>query len=275
MQEGTEVTAEATFPVVTKDKGSIRGNVKYPWGIVKNAVVTVGEKTVVSDSTGVYEISGLDPGIYSLNVQAAFPGYEPSPHNVEVASGETKVVDVYLDFKRTAVEGHVYDLNGNPIAGATLSGVVYGKDLQTTTSDERGYFRFDKVTPGDRFMRVNASGYMGKTLDFTAREDGVTAVEFRLTPASCKILGKVTDKSGRPLRMEMLLQELGVVVQKTHSDAETGRYEFSVLPGIYDVLPLAPMYPPTSWHGSISADTRVDFSFAPATGALKGPARDG
>lgn len=263
MPEDKESTSKDTDSGVAKDQATIRGKVTYPWGTVTGAAIVVGERTATSGKMGEYEISALVPGAHSLTAEAPFPGYEAASQKVEVAAGEAKVVDIYLDFKKAIVEGHVYDLEGKPIAGATLSGVLCGKDTQATTTDERGYFKFDKVTPGSRFVRVNASGYMGETRDFTTREDGPTSIEFRLTQTSHKVHGSVTDTSGKPLRVEILLLKMGIVVQKTHSNAETGYYEFPVLPGIYQVLPVAPGYQPRGWHGSISADTKVDFNLAP------------
>ena len=101
--------------------------------------------------------------------QAPFPGYEAPPQTVEVKAGEIQVVDFYLDFKKAVVEGHVYSQDGKPIAGATLSGVLSGKDMESVTTNAEGYFKFSKVTPGDRFIRVNAPGFVGETRDFKAR----------------------------------------------------------------------------------------------------------
>jgi hypothetical protein len=250
-----------------KEKAVIRGTVKYPWGEVRKASVTVGEISVVSDNAGNYEIASLDPDSYNVEARAPFPGYEAATQKVELAAGEIKVVDFYLDFEKATVEGHVCDVDGKPIGGAVMSGVLYGQEMQTVTSDDQGFFRFDKVTPGDRFMRVNAQGYMGQTKDFTAKKEGVTTVEFRLQPASCRIYGTATDESSKAIQAEIFLMKSGVVVQKTRSDASTGDYEFPVLPGIYEINAVASGRTPTGWHGSVTTDMKVDLSLvlAPET----------
>jgi hypothetical protein len=262
MSTRSESAPPAEPPDEKKEKAAIRGAVKYPWGKVRNASVTAGEISVVSDNGGSYEIAPLDPGSYSVEARAPFPGYEAATQSVELVAGEAKVVDFYLDFEKATVEGHVYDVNGNPISGAVMSGVLYGQEMQTVTSDDQGFFKFDKVTPGDRFMRVNAQGYMGQTKDFTAKKEGVTAIEFRLQPASRRIYGTAKDKSGKAIQAEILLMKSGIVVQKAKSDASTGGYEFPVLPGIYEINAVAPGYIPTGWHGSVSADMKVDLSLA-------------
>jgi hypothetical protein len=254
-----EDVAEAKQSEVVKDKGTLAGAVTYPWGIVKGAKVLIGEKSVSSDSEGKYEVSLLEPGSYNITAEAPFPGYEAAPQKVELLAGETKTVNIHLDFKKAIVEGYVYDNEGKPISGAVLSGVLSGKDMDKVTTDERGYFRFARVTPGDRFVRVNARGFMGQTLDFTAKEMEPVSLEFRLLPANCTIQGKVVDSTGKPIQAEVLLLSKGVVNQKTISEAGTGRFEFYALPGFYEVLAVAAGYQTKGWTGTISADQKVDF----------------
>jgi hypothetical protein len=262
--EATEPVTEATVPEEAP-KGLIRGNIKYPWGIVKDAKVVAGEKTTLSDKEGNYEIPALEPGSYEVVAQAPFPGYEALPQTVEIKEGETKAVDIYLDFKKAVVEGRVYDHAGKPIAGATLSGVLSGKDMESVTTDGEGRFRFDKVTPGDRFIRVNATGFVGETRDFKALEKQTTTLEFRLTPATCKVSGIITDPQGKPLSGEVLLLKKGIVVQKTKSSTETGYYEFPAVPDRYEVLPMVQGYQQKGWSGSVTTDVKADFRLDPIT----------
>ena len=258
--------AEVTPPVSEEaPKGIIHGNIKYPWGVVKDAKVVVGEKNVLSDRTGSYEHTGLIPRTYSVLVQAPFPGYEAPPQTVEVKAGEIHVVDFYLDFKRAVVEGHVYSQDGKPIVSATLSGVLSGKDMESVTTNAEGYFKLSKVTPGDRFIRVNATGFVGETRDFKAAEHQPTTLEFHLTPATCKISGTVKDENGQPLIGEVLLLKAGIVVQKTISDAKTGYYEFPSVPDRYEVLPVMPGHIPRGWSGPVATDVKADFSLTPVT----------
>jgi hypothetical protein len=228
----------------------------------------VGEKSAISDSTCNYEVTGLGSGLYRVEAQAPFPGYEAEPQSAELASGEIKVVDIYFDFKKTIVEGYVHDAEGSPISGATISGVLSGKDMDSRTSDQQGYFKLSRASLGDRFIRVNAQGYLGATRDLTAEEGKVNTLEFRLTKASCKICGKVRDSYGRPLRAGIFLLKSGIVIQKTTSDAETGNYEFSAVPGIYEVLPMAQGCSPKGRSGIVSVDANADFSLEPAPETL-------
>jgi hypothetical protein len=257
-----EVKKEPQRSEVVMEKGTIRGEVRYPWGTVAHATVTVGDKSVVSDASGKYEIPEVDVGVHAVFAKAPFPGYETAPQSVTVAAGETKVVDFYLDFEKTIVHGFVYGAESKPIAGATLSGVMSGKDVVTAVTDEKGHFKFDKASPGYQFIRINAPGYMGQTQDFTAKKNEETKLEFRLTPAACKIHGIVTDTGGKPLRAEVHLSKSSVIVQRTWSNTETGYYEFPVLPDTYSLLANAAGHISNGWRGSVSADTKVDFKLA-------------
>ena len=260
MLRGAGIITPVPATPVASDTGTIKGTVRYPWGTVKDALVKAGEKSAVTDNAGGYEITGLAPGEYLVTSEVPFPGYNALPKSVEVAAGETKTVDIDFDFKKTVVEGHVYDKEGKPIVGAIISGVLTGRDPAKAVTDEKGYFKVDTASPGAQFIRVNAPGHMGETKDFTAPEAATTTLEFRLAQATCKVHGIVTDKSGRALRAEVYLSKSGIITQRTWTDTKTGYYEFPALPGTYDILANATDYLSEGWRGEVSADTKVDLS---------------
>jgi uncharacterized membrane protein len=189
---------------------------------VKNARIVVGERHGFSDSDGKFEISGVPPGKCTVTVKAPFPGYEAQVQATILSAGETKTVDFYMDFERTTVHGHVYNQDGQPIAGAILDGVRSGKDMENTETDEKGYFKFERVSPGNLYVRVNAVGYMGEIRDFTAKKGEKTELEFHLVRGTCKVSGTVTDKTGLPLYAELRVQlTSGLILMKTWSNAES------------------------------------------------------
>jgi len=259
MSDDPQETPKVEAVVAT---GIVRGIAKYHWGPMSGAKVTLGDRSATSDSAGRYEISALPPGVYTVAAEPAFPGYDAPTQKVEVAAGETKNVDIYFDFKKTIVEGHIYDLSGKPIKDAALSGVLSGYEMGTATTDEQGYFRLEGVTPGDRFIRVNAQGYMVETRDFAAKEGETTTLEFRLAPATFKIHGVITDRNeGKPIakaEVRLCKRESGTVLQNVTSD-DTGYYEFAVVPGIYKIKTTAGGHEVEEWDGSVSADAKVDL----------------
>ncbi len=263
MLTGAGILGATSTVDVAHEKAMIRGTVKYPWGIVRGAKVVTMEDYKITDSEGNYEIMMVGPGKCTVTVQAPFPGYEAQSQVVTLASGETKTVDFYLDFEKAVVHGHVYNEDGEAIAGAILSGVRSGKDMETTVTDEKGYFKFDGASPGNLFVRVNATGYMGQIQDFVARKEEKTELEIHLTRGTCKVHGTVTDKKGHPLQGELRLQLMSaLILMTTESKADSGYYELSVLPGTYDIVVDVSGYQADIWRGTISADTNVNFQLA-------------
>jgi hypothetical protein len=245
---------------VALPQGTISGKVGYPWGVVKGAKIVAGEKSAFTDSDGRFEITGVPSGKCTLTAQPPFPGYESDVQEMIVVAGETRMVDFYLDFEKTTVDGHVYDQEGKPIAGAILDGVRCGNDMETTHTDEAGYFKFERASPGNRFVRVNAAGYMSEIRDFLATKGERTELDFHLTRGTCTIQGTVTDKTGHPLEGELRLQRTsGLILSRTRSNATTGYYEFSALPGAYDIVVDVAEYHAQARRSSISADTEVNF----------------
>jgi hypothetical protein len=242
------------------EQTGIEGTVSYHWGAVAGATIAVADKAAVSDSSGKYQILGLTPGDHRVTVKVNFPGYEAIPQNVIVVAGERRVVDFHMDFDRTLVHGYVYNKSGIPITGAALSGVRSGNDEVTAVTDERGYFKFENARPGYQFIRVNAQAYMGETRDFDAKKGEETKLEFHLAEAGCRVSGTVSGDNGRPIGAEIALSSAtGIMLQKIQSNAETGSYEFSVVPGVYGLLITSPEYQALGWRGRISGDQQLDF----------------
>jgi hypothetical protein len=244
--------------------GAIHGEIRYPYGTVAHATVRAGDVFAITDDAGKYEMPALVAGSYTVSVEPPFPGYEATAENIVLAPGETRVLDINLDFEKTLVDGYVYDKDGKPVEGATLSELKCGKFHDTAVTDGTGYFKFDRASPGAQFIRVNAPGYMGQTLDFAANKGEKTSLEFHLVPATHKIHGTLSDEKGNPIDGEVVLSsESGIMLQRTASNAETGYFELPALPGTYNVLATSGQHSSEGWRGSVSADTKLDFKLKP------------
>jgi len=134
----------------------------------------------VSDDSGRFVIEGVEPGIYDvicvgpgrelsfkLDVEL-FPGVEVNlafradPDTWKGVSYLYTREEIHLPDDQATLSGLVCDVNGMPIAYATIR--VEGTDVHAT-SDEDGYFQ-TLVPPGEYNVTCSAPGF----LDFTYEE---------------------------------------------------------------------------------------------------------
>lgn len=114
--------------------GSIRGNVLLPDGrpVTEPMKVTFkmlrGDRNIqYTDSQGDFKMGGLDPGLYTVEVESDRDRkYEPGSERVEVFPNTTAVVTIYLKEKASAVKEKpssdtvsAAELDGDVPAGAT------------------------------------------------------------------------------------------------------------------------------------------------------------
>tara|TARA_R110002096_G_scaffold14158_9_gene49408 strand:+ start:1521 stop:4505 length:2985 start_codon:yes stop_codon:yes gene_type:complete len=128
-----------------------------------------------------------------------------------------------------SIAGVVRDEAGSPIAGAKLTRVIssyqrvsfgqvsLGSPVQlTTTSDERGQFRFERVAKGQGQLRCQATGYQlepDHEVEIDVGEDVVTEIVLR---AGMTLRGLVMDHVGHPLQGATVTTE---DAQETVTDA--------------------------------------------------------
>jgi hypothetical protein len=132
-------------------------------------VGAAGTKTITTDESGVYQIDGLPPGDYSLQlavpenqvVDSFFDG-EGSPVEVHLDPGEVREHN-FLLYWNGRIEGHVKDDTGKPAHvwvmllntdGSSLAGNV-NFFLQTKPD---GSYQVKKVPPGRYIVMVNPDG---------------------------------------------------------------------------------------------------------------------
>jgi hypothetical protein len=83
------------------------------------------------------------------------------------------------------------------------------------------------------------------------------------------------NEEGKPLEATVQLYQGGpfaaVVVQRSKTTNEDGRYEFHVKEGEYSILVHAPYYELAPWAGSVSEDKKVDFQLTKIKPAVYRP----
>lgn len=131
-----------------------------------DVAITLLDRHGVSDSAGHFQLAGLRPGRYDLQVRRL--GFAPTALLVDVAAGRATEVRVALqqvparlDTVRTiahltAVSGVVTDDRAQPIEGAEVQ--LVGARLARTT-DARGRFFFGDLKSGPYALRVRRLGF--------------------------------------------------------------------------------------------------------------------
>ena len=131
-----------------------------------------GAGAAFTDSEGRFVLKNINPGATRLIVNK--PGYTTyradsrkapvnSGYPVFVDAGQTLQGIVLLVFPAAIVTGRVRDLKGEPVSTATVYALRYGyndlgelvpKSTATSSTDDRGEFRFNSLPPGGYSFRV-------------------------------------------------------------------------------------------------------------------------
>ncbi|MBK7977422.1 MAG: carboxypeptidase regulatory-like domain-containing protein [Deltaproteobacteria bacterium] len=112
-----------------------------------------------SDGDGHYQITGVPPGAYSIEVEAA-DAHLADEVAVTVTARENHALDLALA-PSAALEGVVADSDGQPIAGAEIR--PYDRSGKTAKSDSKGRYRIEGLT-GKHEYTWDPSGTKGDGL---------------------------------------------------------------------------------------------------------------
>jgi len=160
-RNGVEIPIEDIItvkPPVTANVYSVSGKITDKNGkAIADVAVTVGDETVLTDSTGYYAVIGLAEGEYPVTARkTSDEGYVFLEKTCKVGNNESCRLDFVADtgenedvIGKFAVYGTVLDRDGYPIKGAT---VKVGEML--TTTDKVGYFAFVGVFEGQYDVTV-------------------------------------------------------------------------------------------------------------------------
>lgn len=144
-------------PLAAQYRGSLQGTVTDPTGaVVPGAKVTLtsketnSTKTVTTSRSGVYSISGLAPGQYSLTVEA--PGFaKKTLSSVELRSEQAQAQDVQLSVGATQTTTVTVSATTSPAIDtetATISATLSGNQIRSLPTFSGDPFQVAALAPG-------------------------------------------------------------------------------------------------------------------------------
>ncbi len=130
-----------------------------------------------TDEQGNYQIKGLPPGVYSVEVSAA--GFGKGVARAEAAEGkaDVEVEKIALQAAKMSITGVVTDPNAQPVAGATVLARGEGQpDHGVVRTDKSGKFTIDKLVEGKVRLRVSGGKGLGGSAEAQAGDKDVEII---------------------------------------------------------------------------------------------------
>ncbi|MFN2414018.1 MAG: TonB-dependent receptor domain-containing protein [Pyrinomonadaceae bacterium] len=182
------------FPVAAQsNKGTITGTVTDPNGaVVKDATVTAtnaatGEtRTATTSEDGTYVMPALDPGLYSVRIEAA--GFQPTNvQEVKLETGGRQAVDVVMTVG--AVGGDTVTVTAEaPLAETETSvrgDLITGREVTDLPLPQRNFTLLATLSPG---VTRPAVGTLGGGGNFTAGGVGESTESTRFRESGGSVL---------------------------------------------------------------------------------------
>ncbi len=150
-------------------RASLQGTVTdAQGGVIPNAAVTLTSretnitKTGTTSQAGVYSISGLAPGSYTLSVDAQ--GFAKKDQNITIENEQARAQDVQLQLASQATQTVTVSASETPAIEtqtATISGTFSGNQLRALPTFGRDPFQAAQLAPGafgDNARNAGGSG---------------------------------------------------------------------------------------------------------------------
>jgi PKD repeat protein len=175
-----DVTTTIDFALMP-EPGEISGTVTLNGGPgdVLDVEININGTIISPNSSGYYELGGLNPGTYE--VYFSLDAYYPEIVNgVIVISNDLTTVDVTLNPEVGNIAGTITDyVTGEPIEGVQVS----LEGFYIVSTDALGYYLFENLLIGTYNLSVEFDGYYPEEVtDIVVITDETTEVDFALHP---------------------------------------------------------------------------------------------
>ncbi|MEY2983219.1 MAG: hypothetical protein RL562_3446 [Planctomycetota bacterium] len=191
-------------------------------GTDREGVLGIGVRADPTDAEGRFELVGMEPGDYFIQVTRFDGRPQQASLSIEVPDGVASH-RVDLDLPQSSIAGRVVDSRGAPVARVQITagledggadaapgllGLVMRNAIAQTRTDEDGMFRLDRVAAGRYrvvasgrgFGRARESGF-GQAVVEGVEVDGAFPVDglVLVLPRAGTITGVVVDGAGQPV----------------------------------------------------------------------------
>lgn len=235
------------------------------------------EGTATTDVNGDYSITGLAPGVYT--VEASATDYQSASQGASVVSNVTTTVDFALDPDPGAIEGTITDaVSLAPIAGATVTVLQGVTVVGSALTDANGDYSISGLAPGSYLVVATATNYQTGFSGGIVTSNTITQVDIALSPLPGSLSGTVINSfNSDPIPGAVIAVYSGsTLVASTLTDSN-GDYSISGLaPGNYNVTASATDFQAETKGAIITASTNtvLDFALDPDPGEIAGTVTD-
>jgi hypothetical protein len=117
-------------------------------------------QSAVTDTSGLFQITGLSVGKYQLSVTA--PGFAELADEVSISADDPSLLlSVVLYPQGRGLLGKVTDTTGTAVVGATVRVRNAAGESKSAVTDKEGKFQFEGLAPDKYSIAVTAKGYAG------------------------------------------------------------------------------------------------------------------
>jgi len=247
--QDTEVNLAFRTDVVLR--GTVTEGGQPAQGRAVSFMSNAGMSRTMTGQRGTYEITGLEPGLYSVSVESS-----RRPFNTRHQVNGSETFDIVIEFAQ--LHGRVVDETGAPQAGAIIQ----------LTNNEQEDFAEQVVTDGNGTFSMDLSDAESPLFVRAAKKGFATAVEevqntrnpvlLRLVRTNDLHVRLLDAASGRTLEGDIVaLNDVGPVARATEK-AKDGSFLVPLPPGTYLIS--------VSANGYVSQSVRVSV---PLNGELK------
>ncbi|MEB3103843.1 MSCRAMM family protein [Ferviditalea candida] len=242
---------------------------KSPFGVILQEVQT--------DGTGIYTISNVSQGSYTLLAEAS--GFQHAFAGIELAPAQTLVQNFVLPPNPSGVVGTVTG-NGQPLQGVLVELLDNANQLvSTTTTDAIGHYSIIGFSPGSYRLLFSKTGFADQLIGLEVGLGETKTINVNLQTNFGSISGLVTDsQTGLPLAHSIIrvVNPAGVTLTSTIADANGFYSVDSLPPGTYAITFSEDGYADQTIGATVISgqDTPVNAALDKLAGAIAGVVTD-